>query len=270
MHKKAGTCKSIRDTHTHNPFLQDRTEGRSPVRDTHTHIIPAYKTAQRAGCRSGTHTNTQTLPTRPHRGQVAGQGHTHTHTQSLPTRPHRGQVAGQGHTHTHNPCLQDRTEGRSPVRDTHTHTHNPCLTRPHRGQVAGQGHTHTHNPCLQDRTESRSPVRDTHTPTRPHIGLVVGQGDTRYHLKSYELTTRFWPCPISNSSNNSRQKSHSIGQKFRGANWSRSSFEMDDSVDCTSSEYWVCKGWDISDAELLVWFTCVYIRIAVPDNILYM
>ena len=134
----------IRDTHTHNPCLQDRTEGRSPVRDTHT--TPAYKTAQRAGRRSGTHT--------------------HTHTQSLPRRPHRGQVAGQGHTHTHNPCLQDRTEG-------------------------------------------RSPVRDTHPPTRPHIGLVVGQGDTRYHLKSDELTTRFWPCPISSSSNTAA-KNHTL------------------------------------------------------------
>ena len=102
--------------HTHIPCLQDRTDGRSPVRDTHTHTFPAYKTAQMADRRSGAHTHTHSLPTRPHRWQIAGQGHTHTHTfpayktaqmadrrsgththiYSLPTRPHRWQIAGQG------------------------------------------------------------------------------------------------------------------------------------------------------------------------------
>ena len=121
-------------THTHSPSLQDRTDGRSPVRERETH------------------------------------------TQSLPTRPHRWQVAGQGHTHT--PCLQDRTDGRSPVRERETHTQS-LPTRPHRWQVAGQGHTHT--PCLQDRTDGRSPVRERHTqslPTRPHRWQVAGQGET--------------------------------------------------------------------------------------------
>ena len=146
------------------------------VQIVHCHTFPAYKTAQMADRRSGAHTHS--LPTRPHRWQIAGQGHTHipclqdrtdgrlpvrdthTHTHSLPTRPHRWQIAGQGHTHTHIPCLQDRTDGRSPVRDTHTHTHS-LPTRPHRWQIAGQGHTHTYIPCLQDRTDGRSPVRES-------------------------------------------------------------------------------------------------------------
>ena len=113
------------DTHT-QPCLQDRTDGRSPVRETHTHTQPCLqdRTDGRSPVReTHTHTHTHTaLPTRPHRWQVAGQGDTHTHTHTaLPTRPHRWQVAGQGDTHTQ-PCLQDRTDGRSPVRETHTHS----------------------------------------------------------------------------------------------------------------------------------------------------
>ena len=77
-------------THTHIPCLPDRADGRSPVRDTRT--FPAYQTAQMADRRSGTHAH------------------------SLPTRPHRWQIAGQGHTHI--PCLPDRTNGRSPVRES--------------------------------------------------------------------------------------------------------------------------------------------------------
>ena len=56
--------------HTH-PCLQDCTDGWSPVRDTHTHV-PTYKTAQMADRRSDTHTS---LPTRLHRWLVAGQRH---------------------------------------------------------------------------------------------------------------------------------------------------------------------------------------------------
>ena len=108
----------------------------------HTHTIPAYKTAQMAGCRSG---------------------NTRIHTQSLPTRPHIWQVAGQGNTHTHNPCLQDRTDGRSPVRETHAYTQS-LPTRPHRWQVVGQG---TH--AIQS------------LPTRPHRWQVAGQGNTCIH-----------------------------------------------------------------------------------------
>ena len=107
------------------------------------------------------------LPTRPHRWQIAGQRETHTYT-SLPTRLHRWQIAGQGETHTYtHPCLPDRTDGRSPVRERHT-VHTSLPTRPHRWQIAGQGETHTYtHPCLPDRTDGRSPVRETHT--RTHI-----------------------------------------------------------------------------------------------------
>ena len=114
--------RSVRETHTHTqPCPQDRTAGRSLVRETHTHS-PAYKTAQMADRRSEKHTHT-----------------------ALPTRPHRWQIAGQGDTHTQ-PCLQDRTDGRSPVRDTHTQ---PCLQDRTDGRSPvreAHTHTYTHSP----------------------------------------------------------------------------------------------------------------------------
>ena len=253
-----------------NPYLQDRTDGRSPVREIHTYMykhkslptkphrwqvagqgdtyiqtqIPAYKTAQMADRRSGryihVHTNTNScLQDRTDGRSPVREIHTYKH-KSLPTRPHRWQIAGQGdtyiqtqipayktaqmadrrsgryiHVHTNtNSCLQDRTDGRSPVREIHTYKHKSLPTRPHRWQIAGQGdtyiqtqipayktaqmadrrsgryiHVHTNtNPCLQDRTDGRSPVREIHTctykhkslPTRPHRQQVAGQGDTMY------------------------------------------------------------------------------------------
>ena len=145
--------RSGRHTHTHSPCLQDRADVRSPVRETHTY--------------------TQSLPTRPHRCQVAGQGDTHIHTvPAYKTAQMSGRRSGRHththtytHTHTHSPCLQDRTDVRSPVRKTHTHTPSPCL---------------------QDRADVWSPVRETHTytqslPTRPHRCQVAGQGDTHTH-----------------------------------------------------------------------------------------
>ena len=130
--------------HTY-PCLQDRTNGRSPVREKYTYTpIPAYRTAQMADRRSGKNT--------------------HTHL-SLPTGPHKWQIAGQGKIHTHTyPCLQDRTNGRSPVREKYTytpipvyrtaqmadrrsgeniHTHLSLPTGPHKWQIAGQGEIHT-------------------------------------------------------------------------------------------------------------------------------
>ena len=195
-------------TQTHNPCLQDRTYGRSPVRDTHKHTIPAYKTAHMAGRRSETHTNTQSLPTRPHIWQVAGLRHTQTHIPAYKTA-HMAGRRSETHTNTH-PCLQDRTYGRSPVRDTHkhtipayktahmagrrsdTHTNTQSLpTRPHIWQVAGQRHTQTHNPCLQDRTYGRSPVRDTHKHTIPAYKTAHMAGRrSETHTNTQSLPTR--------------------------------------------------------------------------------
>ena len=159
--------------HTYSPCLQDRTDGRSPVRGTHI----------------------QSLPTRPHRWQVAGQGDTHT-VPAYKTAQMAGRRSGG---YTYSPCLQDRTDGRSPVRGIHIQS---LPTRPHRWQVAGQGNTHTvpayktaqmagrrsgghtYSPCLQDRTNGRSPVRGIHIqslPTRPHRWQVAGQGERKTH-----------------------------------------------------------------------------------------
>ena len=113
--------------------------------------------------------------------------YTSTHT-SLPTRPHKRQIAGQGETQVHTlPCLPDRTKGRSPVREKHKYTHTSLPTRPHKRQIAGQGETQVHThfpayqtaqkadrrsgrntsthtlPCLPDRTKGRSPVRKNNT-----------------------------------------------------------------------------------------------------------
>ena len=136
----------VREKYTYTyPCLQDRTNGRSPVREKYTYTpIPAYRTAQMADRRSGKNT--------------------HTHL-SLPTGPHKWQIAGQGKIHTHTyPCLQDRTNGRSPVREKYTytpipvyrtaqmadrrsgentHTHLSLPTGPHKWQIAGQGEIHT-------------------------------------------------------------------------------------------------------------------------------
>ena len=119
----------------------------------------------------------------------------HVHTlYSLPTRPHRWQIAGQGETRTYtHPCLPDCTDGRSPVRERHT-VHTSLPTRPHRWQIASQGETHTYtHPCLPDRTDGRSPVRERHTvhtslPTRPHRWHIAGQGErhTRTHIPAYQ------------------------------------------------------------------------------------
>ena len=118
-------CKQV-DT---CPCLLDRTNGRSPVREKHTY----------------THTS---LPTRPHKWQIAGQRETHVYTHtSLPTRPHKWQIAGQG--------------------ETHVYTHTSLPTRPHKWQIAGQGETHVH----------------THTslPTRCHRQLIASQGEIHIH-----------------------------------------------------------------------------------------
>ena len=114
-----------------NPCLQDRTDGKLPVREIYTYTqiqIPAYMTAQMASRRSGRYSV-----------------HIHKY-KSLPTRPYRWQVAGQGDTYTNtNPRLHDRTDGKSPVREIHVHTHKykSLPTRLHRWQVAGQGDTRT-------------------------------------------------------------------------------------------------------------------------------
>ena len=149
--------------HTYTlPCLQDRTDGWSPVRDTHTHV-PAYKTTQMAGRRSETHIHTS-LPTRPHRWLVAGQRHTYTHTHVPPYKT--TQMAGRrSDTHTHVPAY--KTAHMAGHR-SETHIHTSLPTRPHRWLVAGQRHTYTH----------------THTslPTRPHRWLVAGQRHTHTSL----------------------------------------------------------------------------------------
>ena len=194
--------RSGRYIHVHtntNPCLQDRTDGRSPVREIHT-----YKH--------------KSLPTRPYRWQIAGQGDTYIQTQipAYKTAQMADRRSGRYiHTNT-NPCLQDRTDGRSPVREIHTYKHKSLPTRPHRWQIASQGdtyiqtqipayktaqmadrrsgryiHTNT-NPCLQDRTDGRSPVREIHTctykhkslPTRPHRWQIAGQGDTYMYIQT--------------------------------------------------------------------------------------
>ena len=217
--------------YTYSPRLQDRTDGRSPVREIHiqspptrphrwqvagqgdTHTVPAYKTAQMAGRRSGRYTysprlqdrtdgrspvreiHIQSPPTRPHRWQVASQGDTHT----VPAYKTAHMAGRQSGRYTYSPRLQDRTDGRSPVREIHIQS---PPTRPHRWQVAGQGDTHTvpayktaqmagrrsgrytYSPRLQDRTDGRSPVREIHIqspPTRPHRWQVASQGERKTH-----------------------------------------------------------------------------------------
>ena len=216
--------------HTY-PCLLDRTNGRSPVREkytytpipaywtaqmadrrsgknTHTHYtytpIPAYRTAQMADRRLGKNTHTHlSLPTGPHKWQIAGQGKKiHTHL-SLPTGPHKWQIAGQGKIHIHTyPCLPDRTNGRSPVR--------------------GKKYIHTY-PCLLDRTNGRSPVREKYTytpipaywtaqmadrrsgknthihlslPTGPHKWQIAGQGKKYIHTYPYLLDRTNGRSPV--------------------------------------------------------------------------
>ena len=131
--------RSGRYIHTNtNPCLHDRTDGKSLVREIHIH---KYKS----------------LPTRPHRWQVAGQGDTYTQIQipAYMTAQMASRWSGRYIYTNTNPCLQDRTDGKSPVREIHIHKYKSLPTRPHRWQVAGQG-----NPCLQDRTDGKSPVRE--------------------------------------------------------------------------------------------------------------
>ena len=117
----------------------------------YTHF-PAYQTAQKADRRSGRNTSTHTLPCLPDRTKSRSpvrEKHKHTHT-SLPTRPHKRQIAGQGETQVHThfpayqtaqmadrrsgrntsthtlPCLPDRIKGRSPVRKKNTYMSYCC------------------------------------------------------------------------------------------------------------------------------------------------
>ena len=111
-----------------------------------------------------THTS---LPTRPHKRQIAGQGETHIHTHtSLPTRPHKKTDRRSGrstHTHTSLPTRPHKRQiaGQG---ETHIHTHTSLPIRLHKRQIAGQGKTHIHtHPCLPDHTKGRSPVREIYT-----------------------------------------------------------------------------------------------------------
>ena len=144
--------RSGRYIHVHtntNPCLQDRTDGRSPVREIHT-----YKH--------------KSLPTRPHRWQVAGQGDTYIQTQipAYKTAQMADRRSGRYiHTNT-NPCLQDRTDGRSPVREiqcTYIHVQTPIpayKTAQMAGRRSGRNtHIHLHT-CTC--TVHESPA------TRPH------------------------------------------------------------------------------------------------------
>ena len=125
--------RSGRNTSTHTlPCLPDRTKGRSPVREKHKH----------------THTS---LPTRPHKRQIAGQGETqaHTHFPAYQTAQKADRRSGRN-TSTHTlPCLPDRTKGRSPVREKHKYTHTSLPTRPHKRQIASQEKEHIHVLLLQ-------------------------------------------------------------------------------------------------------------------------
>ena len=81
------------------------------------------------------------LPTRPHRWQIAGQGETHTYT-SLPTRQHRWQIAGKGETHTYtHPCLPDHTDGSQG--ETHIPAYQTTQMADHRSERYGT-HSCTH------------------------------------------------------------------------------------------------------------------------------
>ena len=177
--------RSGRYIHTStNPCLQDRTDGRSPVREIHT-----YKH--------------KSLPTRPHRWQIAGQGDTYIQTKipAYKTAQMADRRSGRYiHTNT-NPCLQDRTDGRSPVREIHTCTykHKSLPTRPHRWQIAGQGDTYMYIQTQIPAYKTAQPVGrrsgrynvHVHTymykhkslPTRPHRWQVAGQGGT--HTYNY-------------------------------------------------------------------------------------
>ena len=126
---------------THSPCLQDCTDGRSPVRETHT----------------------QSLPTRPHRWPVAGQRD--THSPCLQHRTDGWSLVRETHT------VPAYKTAQMPGRRSERHTVPAYKT----AQMAGrwsERDTHTHSPCLQDCTDGWSPVRETHThtslPTRPH------------------------------------------------------------------------------------------------------
>ena len=105
-------------THTY-PCLQDHTNGRSPVREKYdTHL---------------------SLPTGPHKWQIAGQGKIHTPIPAYRIAQMADRRSGKNTTHTY-PCLQDRTNGRSPVRKKYD-TYLSLPTGPHKWQIAGQGET---------------------------------------------------------------------------------------------------------------------------------
>ena len=142
-HKRqiAGQGETQVHTHTSLPTRPHKRQiaGQGDTQ-VHTHI-PAYQTAQKADPWSGRNTSTHTLPCLPDRTKGRSpvrEIHKYTHT-SLPTRPHKRQIAGQGETQVHTlPCLPDRTKGRSPVREIHKYTHTSLPTRPHKRQIAGQ------------------------------------------------------------------------------------------------------------------------------------
>ena len=176
--------RSGRDTHVHTslPTRPHRWHitGQGETHSTH---IPAYQTAQMADHRSGRDTQYThpCLPDRTDGRSPVRERHT-VHT-SLPTRPHRWQIAGQGETHTYtHPCLPDRTDGRSPVRERHTYTrtHIPAYQTPQmEDRRSGRDpHVHTSLPTRPHRWQSG---RDTHThvhtslPTRPHRWQIAGQ-----------------------------------------------------------------------------------------------
>ena len=132
----------VREKHLYTyPCLLDRTNGRSPVREKYTYTpILAYWTAQMADRRSGKNTHTHlSLPTGPHKWQIAGQGKIHIHTYPcLLDRTNGRSPVREKYTHTY-PCLLDRTNGRSPVREKYTYTPIPAW------QIAGQGKTLVHH-----------------------------------------------------------------------------------------------------------------------------
>ena len=165
-------CKQV---HT-CPCLPDRTNSRSPVREKHVY----------------THTS---LPTRPHKWQIAGQGETHvyTHVSAYQTAQMADRRSERNtHMDTHIPAYQtaqmaDRRSERNTrihthvsayqtaqmalhrsERNTHIHTHTSLPTRPHKWQIAGQRETHiyTHIPAYQTaQMADRRSGRNTRTHT---------------------------------------------------------------------------------------------------------
>ena len=111
------------------------------------------------------------LPTRPHKWQIAGQGETHVYTHvSAYQTAQMADCRSERNTriHTHIPAYQTaQMADRRSERNTRIHTHTSLPTRPHKWQIAGQGETHVH----------------THTslPTRCHRQLIASQGEIHIH-----------------------------------------------------------------------------------------